>query len=110
MPDRLHFKGSPDSVRVRAFYVEDGHPHFWIVAPVRDGARRVGMSRASWRISGGKAADATIEALAGPGVVAYLPQRLRLALVDTRRRDRVIARRRDPKETESSSRARTSAG
>jgi signal transduction histidine kinase len=71
MADRLHLKGPPDSVRVGALYVDDGHPHFWIVAPVRDGARRVGYVAREIRISSGNAADATIEALAGPGVVAY---------------------------------------
>jgi signal transduction histidine kinase len=69
--DRLHLTGSPDSIRVGALYADGGHPHFWIVAPVRDGARRVGYVARELRISGGSAADATIEALAGPGVVAY---------------------------------------
>jgi signal transduction histidine kinase len=68
---RFHLSGSPDSVRVGALYADGGHPHFWIVAPVRDGARRVGYVAREFRISGGSAADATIEALAGPGVVAY---------------------------------------
>ncbi|MFL5560159.1 MAG: sensor histidine kinase [Gemmatimonadaceae bacterium] len=71
LADRLHVSGSPDSVRVGALYVDEGHPHFWIVAPVRSGTRRVGYVAREYRIAGGTAADATIEALAGPGVVAY---------------------------------------
>ncbi len=69
--DRLHLAGSPDSVRVGALYAQDGHPHFWIVAPVRDAGRRVGYVAREIRIAGGRAADATIEALAGPGVASY---------------------------------------
>ena len=68
---RLHLAGSPDSVRSGAFYVDEGHPHFWIVAPVNDAGRRVGYVAREFRVSGGKAADGTIEALAGPGVTAY---------------------------------------
>ncbi|HET9003294.1 MAG TPA: ATP-binding protein [Gemmatimonadaceae bacterium] len=63
--------GSPDSVRVGAFYVDEGHPHFWIVAPVTEGGRRIGYIAREYRVAGGKAADATIEALAGRGVGAY---------------------------------------
>ena len=63
--------GSPDSVRVGAFYVDEGHPHFWIVAPVTEGGRRIGYIAREFRVAGGKAADATIEALAGHGVGAY---------------------------------------
>ena len=71
MTDRRHIPGPPDSVRAGAFYVDEGHPHFWIVAPVTDGGRRVGYLAREFRVSGGKAADATIEALAGQGVAAY---------------------------------------
>ena len=63
--------GSPDSVRVGAFYVDEGHPHFWIVAPVTEGGSRIGYIAREYRVAGGKAADATIEALAGHGVGAY---------------------------------------
>ena len=49
--DRFHLSGSPDSVRVGSLYADGGHPHFWIVAPVRDGARRVGYVAREIRIS-----------------------------------------------------------
>ena len=68
---RLRLTGSPDSVRSGAFYVDQGHPRFWIVAPVTDAGRRVGYVAREFRVNGGKAADGTIEALAGPGVTAY---------------------------------------
>ena len=71
MTDRRRIFGSPDSVRAGAFYVDEGHPHFWIVAPVTEGGRRVGYLAREFRVAGGKAADATIEALAGHGVAAY---------------------------------------
>jgi signal transduction histidine kinase len=71
IPDRLTLPGNPDSVRVGAFYPDSGHPHFWIVAPVRRGGERIGFLAREYRISGGPAADKTIEALAGSGVTAY---------------------------------------
>ena len=71
MTDRRRILGSPDSVRAGAFYVDEGHPHFWIVAPVTEGGQRVGYLAREFRVGGGKAADATIEALAGHGVAAY---------------------------------------
>ena len=71
LPDRLNMPGRADSVRVGALYVDDNHPHFWIVAPVNARGRRLGYLAREYRISGGKAQDGTIEALAGRGVTAY---------------------------------------
>jgi signal transduction histidine kinase len=71
MTNRRRIVGSPDSVRAGAFYVDEGHPHFWIVAPVNRDGRRLGYVAREFRVGGGKAADATIEALAGHGVGAY---------------------------------------
>jgi signal transduction histidine kinase len=71
MTNRRRVPGSPDSVRAGAFYVDEGRPHFWMVAPVTDAGRHVGYLAREFRVSGGKAADATIEALAGHGVAAY---------------------------------------
>ena len=71
LPDRLLIPGFDDSVRTSALYVDEGHPHFWMVGPVTDGARRVGYVAREYRIAGGKSADATIEALAGRDVTAY---------------------------------------
>jgi signal transduction histidine kinase len=71
MANNRRILGSPDSIRAGAFYVDEGHPHFWIVAPVSDGGRRIGYLAREFRVAGGKAADATIEALAGHGVAAY---------------------------------------
>jgi len=71
LTNRRRVIGSPDSLRAGAFYVDEGHPHFWIVAPVFDGERRMGYVAREFRVNGGKAADATIEALAGHGVGAY---------------------------------------
>jgi len=71
MTSSRRIPGSPDSVRAGAFYIDEGHPHFWIVAPVAEGGRRIGYVAREFRVAGGKAADATIEALAGHGVAAY---------------------------------------
>ncbi len=71
LPDRLRIPGTGDSVRTSALYADEGHPHFWMVGPVTDGARRVGYIAREYRIAGGKSADATIEALAGRDVTAY---------------------------------------
>jgi signal transduction histidine kinase len=71
LTNRFHLPGSPDSVRIGSLYVDEGHPHFWIVAPVSDAGQRLGYLAREIRISGGQAADATIEALAGEGVAAY---------------------------------------
>ena len=72
LPERHMVAGSPDSTRTSALYIQDGHPHFWVVAPVRDGSRRVGSLAHEYRIADGARADRALrELIGGEGVVYY---------------------------------------
>ena len=73
--ERRTIPGSPDSARASALYIEEGHPHFWIVAPVRDGGRRTGALAREYRIADGGRADRALRELIGVGVGAYYRSR-----------------------------------
>ncbi|HEX2779546.1 MAG TPA: ATP-binding protein, partial [Gemmatimonadaceae bacterium] len=64
--------GHPDSISMSPLYVEeDAHPHFWVVAPVRESGQRVAVLAREYRIAEGARSDEAIRTLIGEGVGAY---------------------------------------
>ena len=60
-----------DTARLGALYLVDGLVHFWVVAPVHDGGRRLGVLARQYRIDNEANADETIRALTGSEVTTY---------------------------------------
>ena len=73
--ERRDIPGSLDSLRTSALYIDKGHPHFWIVAPVREDGRRIGALAREYRIADDGRADRALRELIGVGVGAYYQSR-----------------------------------
>jgi signal transduction histidine kinase len=64
--------GSADSVRFSTMYVDGGNVHFWALAPVLDGRRRVGYIAQQRRVSGPRETPRVFQELLGDDAILLL--------------------------------------